>query len=300
MTPCRSDSRGPAMRKLVRDVIACRRAAAALSLLLVILAGAFMSPLIAPQDPYDLTQLELMDSRLEPGAASADATRRYWLGTDEQGRDMSSAILYGLRISVSVGVASTVLALVAGLALGLLAAYHRGLADTLIMRLVDIQLSIPAILIALLLLAFSGPGIGKVVLALAAVQWAHFARLVRGVALVERNKDYFAAASGLRLSATRIMLRHLLPNCLPPLIVLATVKLAAAITLEATLSFLGLGAPVTEPSLGLLIANGYRYFLSGQYWISFFPGVALLLTVASVNVLADALQDMLNPRIRPR
>lgn len=298
MTPSLPDSRGSAVRNLVRDFIACKSATAALLLLLVILAGAFMSPLIAPQDPYDLAQLELIDSRLEPGAASAAGERRYWLGTDEQGRDMSSAILYGLRISVSVGVASTALALAAGLALGLLAAYHRGLTDTVIMRLVDIQLSIPAILIALLLLAFSGPGIDKVIIALAAVQWAHFARLVRAVALVERNKDYFAAARGLRLSASRIMLRHLLPNCLPPLIVLATVKLAAAITLEATLSFLGLGAPVTEPSLGLLIANGFRYFLSGQYWISLFPGIALLLTVASVNVLADALQDVLNPRMR--
>ncbi|MBY0556748.1 MAG: ABC transporter permease, partial [Burkholderiaceae bacterium] len=218
------------------------------------------------------------------------------LGTDEQGRDMLSAILYGLRISLAVGSASTVLALSIGLLLGLAAAHWRGPLDALVMRLADLQLSIPALLIALVLLAISGPGLSKIVAALAAVQWAHFASLVRSTALVESSKDYIAAARCLGLSSGRIMLYHLLPNCLSPLLVYGAVQLAAAVSLEATLSFLGLGLPVTEPSLGLLIANGFRYFLSGQYWMCVFPGLALLLVLASINLLVEHVRDVLNPR----
>ena len=166
------------------------------------------------------------------------------------------------------------------------------------MRIADIQLSFPAILIALILLAVLGQGTCKIITALVTVQWAYYARTVRGAALVEKRKEYIEAARCLALSPSRIVFRHLLPNCLPPLIVVATVQVAAAIALEATLSFLGLGLPITEPSLGLLIANGYQYLLSGKYWISFFPGVALLLTIVSINLVADQLRDVLNPRLQ--
>jgi peptide/nickel transport system permease protein len=166
------------------------------------------------------------------------------------------------------------------------------------MRVADIQLSFPPILIALVLLAISGPGVGKIILALITVQWAYYARTARSAALVERGKEYIEAAVGLGLSTPRIVLRHLLPNCLPPLIVVAALQVASAITLEATLSFLGLGLPVTEPSLGLLISNGFQYLLSGAYWISVYPGIALLVTVAAINLVADQLRDVLNPRLQ--
>ncbi len=267
---------------------------AALLGLIVLLA--VLAPLISPQNPYDLAQLDVMESRLEPGSTAAGGGT-YWLGTDDQGRDMLSAIFYGLRISLSVGAASTALALAIGLALGLTAAYVGGRVETLVMRIVDIQLSFPAILIALILIAVLGQGVGKVVAALVTVQWAYYARTVRSAALVEKRKEYVEAARCLALSPARIVFRHLLPNCLPPLLVVATVQVAAAIALEATLSFLGLGLPITEPSLGLLIANGYQYLLSGKYWISFFPGIALLLTIVSINLVADQLRDVLNPRL---
>jgi peptide/nickel transport system permease protein len=166
------------------------------------------------------------------------------------------------------------------------------------MRIVDIQLSFPAILVALILLAVLGQGTGKIVVALVTVQWAYYARTVRGTALVERRKEYIEAARCLALSHRRVVFRHLLPNCLPPLIVVGTVQVAHAIALEATLSFLGIGLPITEPSLGLLIANGYQYMLSGKYWISFFPGIALLLTIVSINLVGDQLRDVLNPRLQ--
>ena len=268
-----------------------------LALLGVILFLALFAPLISPQNPYDLAQLDVMDSRLPPGSASPTGGT-FWLGTDDQGRDMLSAIFYGLRISLGVGIASTVLALAIGLAMGLTAAYVGGRVETLIMRIVDIQLSFPAILIALILIAVLGQGTGKVIAALVTVQWAYYARTVRGAALVEKRKEYIEAAHCLALSPSRIVFRHLLPNCLPPMIVVATVQVAAAIALEATLSFLGLGLPITEPSLGLLIANGYQYLLSGKYWISFFPGIALLCTIVSINLVADQLRDVLNPRLQ--
>jgi peptide/nickel transport system permease protein len=211
---------------------------------------------------------------------------------------MLSAIFYGLRISLSVGVMSTVIALGIGLALGLTAAYFGGRTDTIIMRIADIQLSFPAILIALILLAVLGQGAGKIVAALVLVQWAYYTRTVRGAALVEKRKEYIEAARCLALPPLRIVFRHLLPNCLPPVMVVAAVQVAAAIALEATLSFLGLGLPITEPSLGLLIANGYQYLLSGKYWISFFPGLALLATILSINLVADQLRDALNPRLQ--
>ena len=285
------------LRRIVADFAASPVAVFGLAVFCIIVLVALFAPLISPQNPYDLAQLDVMDGRLPPRSPSANGGT-FWLGTDDQGRDMLSAIFYGLRISLAVGVASTVLALAIGLSLGLVAAYFGGRTETLIMRVADIQLSFPAILVALILLAVLGQGTFKIVAALVTVQWAYYARTVRSAALVEKRREYMEAARCLALSPSRIVFRHLLPNCLPPMIVVATVQVAAAIALEATLSFLGLGLPITEPSLGLLIANGYQYLLSGKYWISFFPGVALLLTIVSINLVADQLRDVLNPRLR--
>jgi len=282
--------------RMLSDFLSSPTAVFGLVLLAAILTVAIAAPFISPQNPYDLAQLDVMDGRLPPGAKTDGGT--FWLGTDDQGRDMLSAIFYGLRISLTVGVASTVVALALGMALGLAAAYFGGRTETVIMRIADIQLSFPAILIALILLAVLGQGMLKIIAALITVQWAYYARTVRSAALVEKRKEYIEAARCLALPPSRIVFRHLLPNCLPPLIVVATVQVAAAIALEATLSFLGLGLPITEPSLGLLIANGYQYLLSGKYWISFFPGVALLLTIVSINLVADQLRDVLNPRLQ--
>jgi peptide/nickel transport system permease protein len=284
-------------QRIVGDFVADPVAVFGLVLLSIIMLIAIFAPLISPQNPYDLAQLDVMDSRLPPGTSSPTGGT-FWLGTDDQGRDMLSAIFYGLRISLSVGVIATVIALAIGLALGLVAAYFGGRTETVIMRIADIQLSFPAILIALILLAVLGQGMFKIIAALVTVQWAYYARTVRSAALVEKRKEYIEAARCLALAPPRIVFRHLLPNCLPPLIVVATVQVAAAIALEATLSFLGLGLPITEPSLGLLIANGYQYLLSGKYWISFFPGVALLLTIVSINLVADQMRDVLNPRLQ--
>src|SRR2546421_3511394 len=284
-------------QRIVGDFVADPVAVFGLALLTIVMLAAILAPLISPQNPYDLAQLDVMDGRLPPGSPSPTGGT-YWLGTDDQGRDMLSAIFYGLRISLSVGVASTVLALLIGLTMGLAAAYLGGRVETLIMRIVDIQLSFPAILIALILIAVLGQGTGKVIAALVTVQWAYYARTVRSAALVEKRKEYIEAARCLALAPPRIVFRHLLPNCLPPLIVVATVQVAAAIALEAPLSFLGLGLPITEPSLGLLIANGFQYLMSGKYWISFYPGVALLVTIMAINLVADQLRDVMNPRLK--
>jgi peptide/nickel transport system permease protein len=244
-----------------------------------------------------LKQLDIMDSKLAPGSKSG-AGWIYLLGSDDQGRDMLSAIFYGLRISLGVGVLSTVAALAIGIVVGLISAYKGGWTDAVIMRIVDLQLSFPAILIALILLAVTGQGVDKIVIALITVQWAYYARTVRGAALVEKRKEYVDAALCLGYSAVRIVLRHIMPNVLPPLIVVATVQVAHAIALEATLSFLGLGMPITSPSLGLLISNGFTHLLSGKYWISFFPGIALLVTIVAINLVGDQLRDVLNPRLK--
>jgi peptide/nickel transport system permease protein len=298
VAPARAaDVEGP-WRRFATEFARSRLALVGLALLAVVAIIAIAAPWISPQNPYDLAQLDVLDSKLEPGTPSSSTGKPYVLGTDDQGRDMLSAIFYGLRISLVVGVSSTLLAAAIGLALGLAAAYFGRWTDAVIMRVVDIQLSFPAILIALILLAVLGQGVGKIIVALVTVQWAYYARTVRSAAMVERTKEYIEAARVLALSRPRIVLRHLLPNCLPPLIVVATVQVAHAISLEATLSFLGLGLPITEPSLGLLIANGYQYLLSGKYWISFYPGLALLLTIVAINLVADQLRDILNPRLR--
>ena len=288
-------AQGP-LRQFTAGFARDRVAVVALVMLALILFAATFAPWLTPQNPYNLAQLDIMDSKLAPGI-KAGAGFTLWLGSDEQGRDMYSAILYGLRISLGVGALSTVIALALGMAIGLVSAYAGGWLDSLIMRLVDLQLSFPAILIALVLLAVTGQGVDKIVIALITVQWAYYARTVRGAALAERRKEYVDAARVMAFSSARIVFRHILPNVLPPLIVVATVQVAHAIALEATLSFLGLGMPITSPSLGLLISNGFAHLLSGRYWISFFPGVALLITIVAINLVADRLRDVLNPRL---
>ena len=285
------------LRGFLLEFVNNRIALIGLILLSVVIAVALLAPWISPQNPYDLGKLDLMDSRLEPGAKSLGSSFTYLLGTDGQGRDMLSAIFYGLRVSLLVGVSSGLIALTLGGLLGVLAAYVGGRFESFLMRVVDIQLGFPAILVALILIAVLGKGVDKIIVALVCVQWAYYARTARSAALVERGKEYMEAALGLGLGRARIVLRHLLPNALPPLIVVGTVQVAHAIALEATLSFLGLGLPTTEPSLGLLIANGYEYLLSGKYWISMYPGVALLVTILAINLVGDQLRDQLNPRL---
>lgn len=285
-------------RRFVSEFAESKLALLGLAVFAIIALMAILAPWLAPQNPYDLAVLDIMDGRLEPGAKSGDGATTYWLGTDDQGRDMLSGIMYGLRISLSVGAGSALLACVLGASLGLLAAYAGGRTDSAIMRVVDLQLSFPAILVALMILAFLGKSVMNVVIAIVVVEWAYYARTVRGTALVERRREYIEAAQCLALPTRRILFRHLLPNCLPPLIVIGTMQVARAIALEATLSFLGLGVPITEPSLGLLIANGYEYMLSGKYWISFYPGIALLVTIVAINLVGDHLRDVLNPRLK--
>lgn len=259
---------------------------------------------LSPEDARELVLTlpkqspELVRFRVVLNGGNQKKLMTYWLGTDDQGRDMLSGIFYGLRISLTVALSSVIIALTIGTFLGLCAAYYGGRTDALIMRLVDLQLSFPTILIALILLAILGKGVFNVMLALVVVQWALYARTARGVALAERRKEYVESALCLGLSTPRVILAHILPNCLPSLIVIATLEVAHAISLEATLSFLGLGLPITKPSLGLLISNGFDYLLSGYPWISVLPGIALLITVFAINLVGDRLRDILNPRLR--
>lgn len=280
-------------RNVAANIIKRPGAIAGMIILLVMIILAVLAPWLAPQNPYDLSQLDITDGRLPPGSKSL-AGFTFWLGSDDQGRDMFSAILYGTRISLWIGFISSFIALLSGTALGIFSAWKGGRIDALIMRIVDIQLSFPPILIALILLTLSGQGADKIILALVITQWAYYTRTVRGNALVEMERNYVAAARTMALSQPRIMFRHVLPNCLPSLTVIATLRIAYAIMLEATLSFLGIGLPVTQPSLGLLIANGFNYLLSGDYWISVYPGIVLLLLIIAINLLGDALRDITN------
>lgn len=284
------------LRVFVSQFMASKLAMVGLVLLVLCVLLAVFAPWIAPQNPYDIATLDIMDSKMPPGSTTMDGSLTYWLGTDGQARDVFSAILYGLRISLIVGVVSVSVAFIIGAAAGLTSAYFGGRIDALIMRIVDIQLSFPSILVALILLSMLGKGVDKVIYALIAVQWAYFARAARGAAIVERRREYVEAARCMSLSWQRILWRHIFPNCVPPLMVIATIDLAHAIALEATLSFLGVGVPVTQPSLGMLIANGFEFLLSGNYWISFFPGLALALVVVAINLVGDHLRDILNPR----
>ncbi len=274
-----------------------RIAVAALVVIVVIAALALLAPLITPQDPYNLAKLVLADARRPPGTVGSGGYV-HWLGTDAQGRDLLSAILYGLRISVLIGIAAGAVAFIVGATMGALAAFAGGRTEMLIMRFVDLQLSFPAILLALVLSAVLGQGRLQMIAALAAAQYAYFARTAHGAAATERAKDYVEAALSTPLPARSVLFRHILPNCLPPLIVVATVQVANSIALEATLSFLGLGLPVTEPSLGMLIANGFQYLLSGRYWISIYPGIALIILIVAINLVGDQIRDQLNPRLK--
>ena len=267
-----------------------------LMLLCIIIFCAIFAPFLAPTNPYDLKVVSILDSRLSPGNSMFNGNVA-WLGTDGAGRDVLSAIIFGLRTSLIVAISSAFIALTVGVIIGLISGFYGGKVDAFLMRIVDIQLSFPAILVALVLLALLGKGIDKVIIALAIVQWAIYARTVRAAAIVERNKEYIQAASCLGLSNFLIIWRHLLPNSISPLIVLATLQTAHSISIEATLSFLGVGVPITEPSLGSLISNGFDFILSGAYWITFFPGLMLLATVAAINMFGDQLRIILNPRV---
>ena len=271
-------------------------AVAALIVVVAIALLAILAPWITPQNPYDLAGLSLRDARRPPGFVGSGGYV-HLLGTDAQGRDLLSAILYGLRISIQIGLMAGAIALTIGTALGITAAYSGGRTEALIMRVVDLQLSFPAILLALVLVALLGQGKYQLITALVAAQYAYFARTAYGAASAERRKDYIEAAMATPLSNRRIVFRHLLPNSLPALIVVATVQIANAIALEATLSFLGLGLPVSEPSLGMLISNGVKYMMSGRYWISVYPGVALIILIVSINLVGDHIRDLLNPRL---
>lgn len=284
--------------RVVADFMQSRTAVAGLVLLVLVVLAALAAPWITPQNPYDLMQLDVLDARLAPGARNGLDSFTYWLGTDGQGRDLYSAIIYGLRISLLVGVGSAVIAAVLGTLVGLVSAYAGGRVDAVLMRIVDLLLSFPTILMALMILAYMGKGIGNVVLTLVLLEWAYYARTARGQALVETRREYVDAARGQGIPRWRILIGHVLPNCLPPLLVIGALQVARAITLEATLSFLGLGVPITEPSLGLLISNGYQYLLSNEYWISVFPGLALLATIVAINLVGDHLRDVLNPRLQ--
>ena len=274
-----------------------RIAVLALSVVVLMALLALFASFVSPQNPYDLANLSLLDSRRPPGFVGTGGYT-HWLGTDPQGRDLLSAIFYGLRISIQIGLAAGFVSLSIGTALGILAAYIGGRVENLIMRLVDLQLSFPAILLALVIVALLGQGKVQLISALVAAQYAYFARTAYGAAKAERGKDYIEAAVATPLGSRLVILKHLLPNCTPPLIVVATVQIANSISLEATLSFLGLGLPVTEPSLGMLISNGFPYMMSGRYWISVYPGVALIILIVAINIVGDQVRDQFNPRLR--
>ncbi|HWK69356.1 ABC transporter permease [Pollutimonas sp. M17] len=274
---------------------------------LLICLGALFAPLVSPHNPFDLATLDLLDANIPP-IWSADGDSRFLLGTDDQGRDMLSAILYGSRISLLVGLASVLFSLVVGVSLGLISGYAGGRVDSVIMRIADVQLSFPAILIALLIDGIARGLLPRhlhdslslyvLIFAIGISGWVQYARTVRGATMVERNKEYVQAARLIGMRPFTILRRHILPNVLGPVLVIATIHLAVAIITEATLSFLGVGIPPTTPSLGTLIRIGNSYLFSGDWWISIFPGIALVLLALSVNLLGDWLRDALNPKLR--
>jgi peptide/nickel transport system permease protein len=273
----------------------------------VCILGAVFAPWIAPHNPFDLASLNLSDA-FKPPAWSEDGAREYALGTDDQGRDVLSAIMYGARVSLLVGLSATIFATLLGVTLGLLAGYVGGALDSLLMRICDIQLTFPSILVALLVDGVVRAVLPRevhdqialfvVIFAIGISEWPKFARTVRGSTLVERNKEYVQAARVIGVSRARIMVSHVLPNVLGPVLVVATLNLGLAILSEATLSFLGVGVPPTQPSLGTLIRIGNDFLFSGEWWITIFPGIALILMVLSVNLLGDWLRDALNPKLR--
>jgi len=275
---------------------------------LILVLSAVFAPLIAPYDPFDPGSLNLMNGFTPPGEANMFTGETFLLGTDDQGRDVFSTILYGLRISLFVGFAAVAFAMVLGISLGLIAAYVGGWTETIIMRIADVQLTFPAILVALLIFGVAkgitppeyrnDVAIWVLIVAIGLSDWVQFARVVRGATLVEKSKEYVQAARLIGRSPVAIMVRHILPNVLSPVLVIATISLALAIIAEATLSFLGVGAPPTEPSLGTLIRIGQGFLFSGEWWILFFPACTLLVLALAVNLLGDWLRDALNPKLR--
>ncbi|MEM1065257.1 MAG: ABC transporter permease [Pseudomonadota bacterium] len=275
--------------------------------LLLVLSSVF-APLIAPYDPFNPASLNLMNGFTPPMEPNAFTGDEFWLGTDDQGRDVFSTILYGMRISLFVGFAAVLFAMVLGVSLGLIAGYVGGWTETIIMRVADVQLTFPAILVAMLIFGIAKGftpieyrdqmAIWVLIIAIGLSDWVQFARVVRGATLVEKNKEYVQAARLIGRSGPAIMMRHILPNVLSPVLVIATISLALAIIAEATLSFLGVGAPPTQPSLGTLIRIGQGFLFSGEWWILFFPAVTLLALALSVNLLGDWLRDALNPRLK--
>jgi peptide/nickel transport system permease protein len=287
----------PNLRRFFSEFSENRVALVAAIIVLAIVLLALLAPLVAPQDPYDLASLTLRDARRPPGYVGTQGYT-HLLGTDAQGRDLLSAILYGLRISLQMGLVAGAIAFVLGATIGTTAAYLGGRVEAVLMRIIDLQLSFPAILLAFVLAALLGQGRWPLTAALVAAQYAYFARTAHGAAVAERQKDYVEAALSTPLPGRTVVLRHILPNCMAPLLVVGTVQVASAISLEATLSFLGVGLPPTEPSLGMLISNGFQYMLSGRYWISIYPGVALIVLIIAINLVGDQIRDQLNPRLR--
>ena len=287
----------PNLRRFFSEFAENKVALVAAVIVLVIVLLALLAPLVAPQDPYDLANLTLRDARRPPGYVGTQGYT-HLLGTDAQGRDLLSAILYGLRISLQMGLVAGAIAFALGATIGTTAAYLGGRVEAVLMRIIDLQLSFPAILLAFVLAALLGQGRWPLTAALVAAQYAYFARTAHGAAVAERQKDYVEAALSTPLPGRTVVLRHILPNCMAPLLVVGTVQVASAISLEATLSFLGVGLPPTEPSLGMLISNGFQYMLSGRYWISIYPGVALIVLIIAINLVGDQIRDQLNPRLR--
>ncbi|WP_107677863.1 ABC transporter permease [Agrobacterium sp. LAD9] len=267
--------------------------------LCTLIAAALAAPLIASQNPYDPLQIFGWEASSPPGTVGSGGYM-YLLGTDGLGRDIFSTILHGLRISLIVSLTSSGLAALIGLTAGVSAAYFGRWVDAVIMRLVDLQLSLPTILVALIAIVTLGPGVDRIILALVIAQWASYARLVRGVALSETRKPYMDAARLMRLPARRVLFRHLLPNSIAPAISLIPIEVGHAVALEATLSFLGLGVPLDKPSLGSMVANGFQYLLTGQHWISLFPGLALFCLIAAINFTGEGIRLRLDPRSKPR
>lgn len=289
------ETRAMRLRNFWSDYSRSWVAVGALAVIVTLLVSSFGAPWLVPQDPYDLGQLDWADAFLRPGQTGSGGYI-HLLGTDNAGRDMLSAILYGLRTSFLIGISAGALALILGISIGLTAAYFGGRIEALLMRIVDLQLSMPAILLALVMAAVLGQGVPQIILALIVAQYAYFARTTHGAASVERRKDYIEAARSTPLPTLRILFKHLLPNVLPPLIVVATVQVASAISLEATLSFLGVGLPLTEPSLGSLISNGFKYIHAGRSWLSIYPGVFLMITVVAINLVGDQVRTVIDPR----
>ncbi len=273
----------------------------------ICILGAVLSPVLAPHNPYDLAEISLLNSNLPP-AWNANGNAEFKLGTDQQGRDILSTIMYGSRISLLVAVAAVAMSMIVGVGLGLLAGYVGGRIDSIIMRIADVQLTFPSILVALLI-----SGVGRqfvprelqdelalyvIILSIGLTGWVQYARTVRGSTLVEKSKEYVQAARVIGVSQIKIMFKHVLPNVLGPVLVIATLNIALAIIAEATLSYLGVGMPPTQPSLGTLISEGQNYLFSGEWWITVFPGIALIVMVISVNLVGDWLRDALNPKLR--